>query len=242
MKKQEGHNFFLRPIALPSFSLTDTMKLILLSSLIGLCCGFTPVSHQYSQTSFLCSTDSSDEETAVTEPETTYTILLREDPKADYQPWEVNAFGQTSAASNVAVVIGWVPDGNKPCFGLPGALAPTGYFLTPSDSANLVSLSMMSKDTEKLKSNMVVWPWLPPSDILPVKPSRAPSPLRDPRMINCSKCLYQPFSSFLSELLPLSSSMPQLDGLNPATKLGPALSGLSVAHIIRAMLALTCST
>jgi len=27
-----------------------------------------------------------------------------------------------------AVINGWIPDSSKPCFGLPGAIAPTGYF------------------------------------------------------------------------------------------------------------------
>lgn len=30
--------------------------------------------------------------------------------------------------SNVVAINGWVPDEGKPCFGLPGAVAPTGFF------------------------------------------------------------------------------------------------------------------
>merc|ERR1712232_617632 len=28
----------------------------------------------------------------------------------------------------LAAINGWVPDENEPCFGLPGAIAPTGFF------------------------------------------------------------------------------------------------------------------
>jgi hypothetical protein len=94
------------------------MKLILIASLIGVSYCFAPVSQQYSQSS-LRSTEGS-EETDVAEPDTTYSILSEE---------EVNSFGETSGVSaSIAAVNGWVPDGSKPCFGLPGALAPTGYF------------------------------------------------------------------------------------------------------------------
>jgi hypothetical protein len=33
-----------------------------------------------------------------------------------------------SAATPAAALYGWVPDDTKPCYGLPGAVAPTGYF------------------------------------------------------------------------------------------------------------------
>lgn len=35
---------------------------------------------------------------------------------------------ETPAAPVVAPINGWVPDDSAPCYGLPGALAPTGYF------------------------------------------------------------------------------------------------------------------
>jgi hypothetical protein len=93
------------------------MKLILIASLVGVSCGFAPVSQYspYSHASFLRSSEDS-EETTVVEPDTTYSILSDDEPKANYQP------------SSFAAVNGWVPDGSKPCYGLPGALAPTGYF------------------------------------------------------------------------------------------------------------------
>lgn len=34
----------------------------------------------------------------------------------------------TPPAPTVAAINGWVPDASKPCFGLPGAIAPFGYF------------------------------------------------------------------------------------------------------------------
>merc|ERR1712232_323367 len=34
----------------------------------------------------------------------------------------------TTSSSAPSSMNGWIPDGTKPCYGLPGALAPTGYF------------------------------------------------------------------------------------------------------------------
>jgi hypothetical protein len=35
-------------------------------------------------------------------------------------------YGSTSAA--IPLINGWAPDASQPCYGLPGAIAPTGYF------------------------------------------------------------------------------------------------------------------
>ena len=95
------------------------MKLLLASVLIGASCAFAPVSHQYRQRSALCTSET--EETTVNEPETTYSILSEENPQPDF----VNAF---DAPTTSLKINGWTPDASKPCFGLPGALLPTGYF------------------------------------------------------------------------------------------------------------------
>lgn len=36
--------------------------------------------------------------------------------------------GSDAAAAAIDPINGWVPDNSKPCYGLPGAVAPTGYF------------------------------------------------------------------------------------------------------------------
>lgn len=122
------------------------MKLVLLSSLIGATCAFAPVSQRAAQTS-LRSTETN-EETTVAEPETTYSILSEDEPKADFQPWEVNAYGQTPSTAGVAAINGWSPDSTKPCFGLPGAIAPTGYFDPLGFCQNGISLNDVKRYRE----------------------------------------------------------------------------------------------
>ena len=129
---------------MPSLILAkDTMKLILLTScLIGASCAFAPLSQNTART-LLRSTDTN-EETTVSEPETTFSILSEEEPKG---AWEVNAYGQAPAGS-VAAVNGWVPDETKPLFGLPGAVAPTGYFDPLGFCQNGISLNDVKRYRE----------------------------------------------------------------------------------------------
>jgi len=134
------------------------MKLILVSSLIVATCAFAPVSQRAPQT-HLRSTETNDSEaTTIVEPDTTaaveqdtttYSILSQDEPKADFQPWEVNAYGQTSPSTTaVAAINGWTPDETKPCFGLPGALAPTGYFDPLGFCQNGISLNDVKRYRE----------------------------------------------------------------------------------------------
>jgi hypothetical protein len=129
------------------------MKLIILSSLIGATCAFAPAARSGVTPSSLRSTptDTNEETTAINgdEPETTFSILSEEEPKstADYQPWEVNAYGQT-ASSAAAAINGWTPDATLPCFGLPGALAPTGYFDPLGFCQNGISLNDVKRYRE----------------------------------------------------------------------------------------------
>lgn len=81
------------------------MKLAVLSTTIAASAAFAPIS-SHSAKSALYSTP---EEAAVVEVE---------DIPADI-PQPVPA---------VAAINGWVPDETAPCYGLPGAVAPTGYF------------------------------------------------------------------------------------------------------------------
>ena len=107
------------------------MKLLLVSSLIGATAAFAPssLSNPAAHATFLCSTETDDtaEQTTVAEP-----LVSQDEPskEADYQPWEVNAYGDSpsTTATTTAAINGWVPDDSKPCYGLPGAIAPTGYF------------------------------------------------------------------------------------------------------------------
>lgn len=60
--------------------------------------------------------------------DTTYTILTDSDPEPDFMPSQIDAFGESTGSAAVAPINGWVPDESKPCFGLPGVVAPTGFF------------------------------------------------------------------------------------------------------------------
>lgn len=105
------------------------MKLLLVSSLIGGAAAFAPSSltTPAAATNVLWSTETdTTQETTDAEP-----VLSQDEPskEADYQPWEVNAYGNSpSTGAATAAINGWVPDESKPCYGLPGAIAPTGYF------------------------------------------------------------------------------------------------------------------
>ena len=78
------------------------MKLSILSATIGAACAFTP---SPTQTSMKTSVHMS--ETAVTE-----------ETMAEVE----------EVVPQVAPINGWVPDESKPCYGLPGAIAPLGFF------------------------------------------------------------------------------------------------------------------
>lgn len=65
--------------------------------------------------------------------------LLRSTPESDEAVDELNGSADPSPDSEnspfaapapavVAAINGWTPDETKPCYGLPGAVAPTGYF------------------------------------------------------------------------------------------------------------------
>jgi len=99
--------------------------LLFSSTVIGVSSAFLPVQHLSTRQTFLGSSQGEDSKV---EPETTYSILSDEEPTPDFEPWEVNAFGQPGDTAQATAINGWIPDSNKPCYGLPGAIAPTGYF------------------------------------------------------------------------------------------------------------------
>ena len=87
----------------------NMMKLAILSTTIAAAAAFAP-STTVSVRSALHSTPTETEEVATTD--------IAADIPADIpQPAPV-----------VAAINGWVPDESAPCYGLPGAVAPTGYF------------------------------------------------------------------------------------------------------------------
>jgi len=93
------------------------MKFLLLSSMASAACAFSSAPHPLRiHTALRLSDPSSDVDATRTE-----------EMQPDFTAEQVNAFGTTSAPASVAVN-GWVADDSQPCFGLPGALAPTGYF------------------------------------------------------------------------------------------------------------------
>ena len=78
------------------------MKLAILSATVGAACAFAPSTTVVSNSALRMS-----------EPETTE-VAVNE--------------AEEVAAPAVAPINGWVPDASKPCYGLPGATAPFGFF------------------------------------------------------------------------------------------------------------------
>ena len=76
------------------------MKLVILSSVVGAACAFAPSSSLQSGSS-----------------------MLRSSPSEEGEPTT-----PTIPEVGVVAINGWNPDETKPCYGLPGAVAPTGYF------------------------------------------------------------------------------------------------------------------
>ena len=91
------------------------MKLAVLSTIITATAAFAPTSSRSrsaTNTALFSSTPNPDEATTTTD--------IPADAPADIP--------QPPPAPVVAAINGWVPDDTAPCYGLPGALAPTGFF------------------------------------------------------------------------------------------------------------------
>lgn len=94
------------------------MKLAILSAAVGAACAFAP------SQSFVTTSSSSLSMSTETEEDVTYSILSETAPaEPDFNPDQVNA-----ADASPTPINGWVPDESLPCYGLPGAVAPTGFF------------------------------------------------------------------------------------------------------------------
>lgn len=106
------------------------MKLLLLSSTLSAAVAFAPASLPVSQQqTALFSTPETEQETETPEQSSSeddsvrYSILSEPEPISSAQ-FQV---GETVAALPQPIN-GWVPDENRPCYGLPGSLPPTGFF------------------------------------------------------------------------------------------------------------------
>ena len=49
-------------------------------------------------------------------------------PKMSSEPLDISSEDVLAGPAAVEPINGWVPDASKPCFGLPGAISPLGYF------------------------------------------------------------------------------------------------------------------
>lgn len=103
-------------------------SLIIASALSSSALAFAPSSHSLSGVRKTVSSDytirAASEGDDVNEPNnddtTYYSVLSDEEPPSDFQD-EV-------AAPVIEPINGWVPNAEMACYGLPGAIAPTGYF------------------------------------------------------------------------------------------------------------------
>lgn len=98
------------------------MKLLLLSSIMGASTAFAPSATASANTALRMSTPEPD-----SEPDVLYSVLSEVPGEPEALPTTSFSPNSPSAAA-VASINGWVPDDSKPCYGLPGALAPMGYF------------------------------------------------------------------------------------------------------------------
>lgn len=99
------------------------MKLVVLSSAIAATTAFTSPSIHSRPTVAVRSTENEQETIAVDEP-------------------------AAVAVPVVAPINGWVPDESLPCFGLPGALAPTGFFDPLGFAQKGISLNDIKRNRE----------------------------------------------------------------------------------------------
>ena len=87
------------------------MKLVILSATVTAACAFAPSSHVGMQTSLRMSDPETGEETTLLTPE-----------QQEFQ-------GEVTPPARKQISInGWTPDDSLPCYGLPGVIAPTGFF------------------------------------------------------------------------------------------------------------------
>lgn len=116
------------------------MKLVVLSATVGAVCAFAPSASAPSAASSSLRMSTETEET------TTFSILSEDAPNA---PSQVNAPGPNDSGTAATVAInGWAADEALPCYGLPGALPPTGFFDPLGFAQRGISLNEVKRNRE----------------------------------------------------------------------------------------------
>lgn len=131
------------------------MKLAILSTAVGATCAFVApsasLSSARSSPTFSLGMSSTETDTETAEEETTtYSILSEDAPNADTDFVTSSPQVATAAAPAAPAVAinGWVPDESLPCYGLPGALPPTGFFDPLGFSQRGISLNEVKRNRE----------------------------------------------------------------------------------------------
>ena len=131
------------------------MKLAILSTAVGATCAFVAPSASLpsarSSPTFSPGMSSTETDTETAEEETTtYSILSEDAPNADTDFVTSSSQVATAAAPAAPAVAinGWVPDESLPCYGLPGALPPTGFFDPLGFSQRGISLNEVKRNRE----------------------------------------------------------------------------------------------
>ena len=130
------------------------MKLAILSTAVGATCAFVAPSASLpcaSSATFSLGMSSTETDTETAEEETTtYSILSEDAPNADTDFVTSSSQVATAAAPAAPAVAinGWVPDESLPCYGLPGALPPTGFFDPLGFSQRGISLNEVKRNRE----------------------------------------------------------------------------------------------
>ena len=131
------------------------MKLAILSTAVGATCAFVApsasLSSARSSPTFSLGMSSTETDTETAEEETTtYSILSEDAPNADTDFVTSSSQVATAAAPAAPAVAinGWVPDESLPCYGLPGALPPTGFFDPLGFSQRGISLNEVKRNRE----------------------------------------------------------------------------------------------
>jgi len=114
------------------------MKLVVLSSAIAATSAFTTVNTNNARTSFAVRSTENEQ------GETLYTTTAADAPIESEATEAVPA----PVVPVVAPINGWVPDESLPCFGLPGALAPTGFFDPLGFAQTGISLNEIKRNRE----------------------------------------------------------------------------------------------
>ena len=130
------------------------MKLAILSTAVGATCAFVAPSASLpcaSSATFSLgmSSTETDTSTETTEEETTTFSILSEDaPNTPKFSTSSQAATAAAPAAPAVAINGWVADESLPCYGLPGALPPTGFFDPLGFAQRGISLNEVKRNRE----------------------------------------------------------------------------------------------